>query len=128
MTPTEIRIAVAEECGRNGWWCPQCKKLVDEHSLGYQCRHANCTESAQQAPNYPFDLNAVHEVEKLLSQHPDKEHSKYLIELEKVLVRDNKVKGLKLFVSRADFLFVVVRATALQRCEAFLRVKGRWEE
>lgn len=29
MTPEQMRIAIAEACGRNGWWCPQCKKLCD---------------------------------------------------------------------------------------------------
>lgn len=107
MTPEAQRIAIAEFTGRNGWWCPQCRKLVSEYSLGYQNRHANCSESARQSPDYTNDLNAMHDAEEHLN---GLEWASYFERIQ----RTGKATG--------------VRATAAQRAEAFLRCIGKWTE
>lgn len=111
MTDNEIRIAIAEKCGRNGWWCPQCKKLVSEYSLGYQNRHANCSESAREAPDYPNDLNAVHEV----VQQECRKNPLFLIAYHDAVMS----------VAKTEY---PLEATARQRCEALLRTWGLWKE
>ena len=61
-------------------------------------------------PNYHGDLNACAEMEKVLT---DDQHELYRIELFEIC-GDNSRK--------------IVSATAPQRCEAFLRTIGKWQE
>jgi len=109
VKPEEQRIAIAEWCGRNGWWCPNCKKLVSEYSLGYQARHANCSNSAQQMPDYLNDLNAMHEAELRLGKHIETYRSTLL----KVCYKMNTW---------------ACEATAAQRAEALLKTLNLWKE
>lgn len=71
-------------------------------------------------PDFPNDLNAIHEAEKGLDEHdadtniPIQEanwRSRYSIALVRITNKSNPFD-----------------ATALQRCEALLRTIGRWEE
>lgn len=119
MNDTEIRIAIAEACGRNGWWCPQCKKLVSEYSLGYQLRHANCTESARQMPDYPNDLNAMHEAIKTLNKRQLYRFSYELCALTGFNFTDFDAN------SNSDLTYLIC-ASARQWAEAFLRTIGKW--
>lgn len=114
MTDDQQRIEIAEFTGRNGWWCPQCKKLVSEYALGYQNRHANCTESAMQTPDYLNDLNAMHEAEKTLIDASVRYD--YLSTLDSVVGHPKEAT------------FAAVHATARQRAEALLRTIGKWQE
>jgi hypothetical protein len=66
-------------------------------------------------PDFPADLNACHEMEKALSSVERFEFAREL----------NDITGAG-WVDEADNLFIVAHATAAQRCEAFLRVKGKW--
>jgi hypothetical protein len=115
MSEQEINLAIADACGRNGWWCPQCKKLVPEESLGYQCRHANCTESARQAPNYVGDLNAMAEAEETLT---DEQLVTMHDRLGCIIVGQSAMKN---YMARDRWVW---RGTARQRAEAFLRTLG----
>ena len=67
-------------------------------------------------PDYPNDLNAMHEAEKTLTQE---QWDEYEIDLGEVVWKD-------------DMSFINTRkrtgATAAQRAEAFLRTIGKWEE
>ena len=100
MTDPEIRISIAEACGwyrlrsapeyfaPRGW-------VYGKHTYGK-------LRTADQLPNYPGDLNAMHEAENSLD---DAQSQSY-----------------------AERLGYDIHATARQRAEAFLRAMGKWEE
>lgn len=102
MTPEEMRIAIAEKCGykvvgykQNG------EPVFDDpdgiRSFGFEVGF----------PNYPYDLNAMHEAEKLLSAN-------------NAAVYANNLRRLLGFHQLT--YFDLCHATALQRAEAFCRV------
>ncbi len=93
MTPDEQRIAIGAACG------------LTRESLG---------PDWDKLPDYPNDLNAMHEAEKTLSEN---ERCKYADHL---LGNGAGEDGLDLFDA--------VHRTAAQRAEAFLRMKGLWRE
>lgn len=101
MTNEQIRIAVAEACGLKLTSVPP--TWYDQHS--------------RLIPNYPTNLNACAEMEKMLDREQSQIYSNHLGE---ILLRDfiNKEQGGKLQHKW--------HATALQRCEAFLRTIGKW--
>lgn len=69
-------------------------------------------------PDYATDLNAMHKVEKtLLEDHKDNWW-------ESALCKDYEIE----LVRNAPLFFSSLHATARQRAEAFLRVKGLWED
>lgn len=69
-------------------------------------------------PNYPSDLNAMHEAEKTLVGDSC---FKFLDALQDVIARS--------FPNGNDSVFwTCVHATAAQRAEAFLRTIGKWED
>lgn len=72
-------------------------------------------------PDYPNDLNAMHEAEKMLTVESG-QVGKYLYELEKVCV----VSGCEARNKNQQLRFI--RATAAQRAEAFLRTLNLWKE
>lgn len=72
-------------------------------------------------PNYPYDLNACAEFERLLD---GRDVGQYLAELWFLILRDNQKD--KQYEEAREF--AKVTATPLQRCEAFLRVKGKWKK
>lgn len=113
MTNEEINIAIAESLG----WTkivvneirivgapPKCPPPYDEYGL--------------LVPNYAADLNACHEIEKTLD------------EMLAVHIRGVGV------CTKAEIYYDMlgglcdqpVRATARQRCEAYLRTIGKWKE
>lgn len=103
MTNDQINRAIAEACG----W-----SQVGHN--GYQPVWANSKGerwAESHLPDYANDLNAMHEVEELLS---DLEYDLFLgslIELCIVVGRER-----------------INSATASERAEAFLRTIGKWEE
>lgn len=103
MTPTEIQSAVAEEMGffyRDGCYYTDLKVPI----------------VAQKVPNYPFDLNAMHEAEEGLNSSDRVRYYWMLAQVVNSLQTADKIT------------FTLIHATALQRAEAFLRVKGKWKE
>lgn len=64
-------------------------------------------------PNFPEDLNACHEFETAMS---DEKHITFRAQLAEVVG------------DVAYFCRKFTSATARQRCEAFLRLHGQWEE
>lgn len=107
MTPTEINAAIAELCG----WVNI--RFVSGEPMG---RPPKTTDRYEVVANYYGDLNATHEaeVQKELHHYPKREqYYPLLIEV------TNRIdgKGYPLWM-----------ATAPQRCEAFLRLHGRWVE
>ena len=106
MTKEEQRIAIAEACG----W-----KNVDAgfgRVRGVTTRHKGTLSEFDvcvDVPNYPFDLNAMHEAEKVLTREQEKEYD-YQLE-----------------AACCPFEYGW-HATASQRAEAFLRTIGKWKE
>jgi len=119
MTPESQRIAIAEACGWK-WESPFSPRKKFNDLI-----HPSGTKRGGMArvwkdgalggtglPDYPADLNAMHEAEKSLTDAQMMEYADYLY-----WSKDGK--GL---IRRA------LRATAAQRAEAFLRTIGRWDD
>ncbi len=98
MSPEKQRIAIAEVCG---WSKADAKR-------GY-----TLSQFTEQVPDYLNDLNAMHEVEKSISNELWDCFYNQLARITKAEQSDD----------RGFFC-----ATARQRAEAFLRVMGKWEE
>jgi hypothetical protein len=116
MTPEVQRIAIAEACG----W-----KNVDAGSgrvWGVTTRHKGTPSEFDvcvDVPNYPFDLNAMHEAENFL----------FPVEISDLYSPDL----VKEYASYLPHMCIghpggAMRATASQRAEAFLRTIGKWKE
>ena len=129
MKPEHQRVAIAEACGWTArhyahkcdgatiFRCGTCGGIGHSNCYGngqgaisFSCSVSPCCEEAV-PPNYPFDLNAMHEVEKWLTGYQ-----------QTVTYSDNlmKIVGYHTFDS--------AHATAAQRAEAFLRTIRKWEE
>ncbi len=102
MTPeqiTEMRVAIAEKCGfepsrKGDWWNTPNGNQVFESEL----------------PNYPADLNAMHEAEKVMTYEQAENYEDSLVGICGGDVSSN-LRG----------QFFIFHATALQRAEAFCR-------
>ena len=111
MTPKQQRIAIAEACG---WHHTH---ITGNCPCGIHPKlKSDSDDYQQQVPDYPNDLNAMHEAEKTLSQYN----------------RDTYGRKLACLKSSEGFddtsHFTSCHATASQRAEAFLRTIGRWIE
>jgi hypothetical protein len=111
MTAQQINQAIAEACG----WTDVHFSLAatdefptERRVVGIPPRH--CTHDV--APKYCFDLNAMHEAEKMLFPYYATVYSNKLA----------KVTGAEMSDDTDYFC-----ATARQRAEAFLRALGKWE-
>jgi uncharacterized protein YbaR (Trm112 family) len=109
MKPEHQRIAIAEACGwvmhsRSSW----------EHPEGYT--HQNWG-GLLACPDYLNDLNAMHEAEKRLLLGALEDFSLYCKWLERVVQEQEAI----------PFMCWIVKATAAQRAEAFLKTIGKWE-
>ena len=118
MSDDEMRVAIAEACGwkehpsKQGWiW------------LGEQPQPSGLN----QPPDYPNDLNAMHEVEKALTNAQRRYYPEALIAVHP-LHYDPREKqfGTEIEDDTAMKLFLLVNMTAAQRAEAFLRTIGKW--
>lgn len=99
MNEAQQQIAIEEACG---WTCDRQGNWMDINKK-YGIRGL--------PPDYPNDLNAMHEAEKFIPRSKWTRYCQYLAELGCGSVR-----------------FVSVHATASHRAEAFLRTIGKWEE
>ena len=99
MNNEKQRIAIAEACG----WKPN--PFI---------RDMSGQVFPQSPPDYLNDLNAMHEAEKMLTEHQWDEYERVLR-----LVCD----GCSYFEGAGKEL---LHATAAQRAEAFLRTLGKW--
>ena len=106
MTEEAQRIAIAEACG----WT----EISDWGAGGINGKHPT-GPWVEVIPDYLNDLNAMHEVEKMLT---NRQKEKYLD------ILSDFTEG------RRDTSYVwhdTVFATAAQRAEAYLRTIGKWE-
>lgn len=113
MTEIEQRTAVAVVCGWED--ILMCRGKL----RGYPPKGTLLTSDDDAAflPDYPNDLNAMHEAEKTLTSK-----ACYIYELCKVC---GGLRGTVIWnvMEVEPFVF----ATASQRCEAFLRTVGKWK-
>jgi hypothetical protein len=112
MTNIEINQRIAEACG----WKP-CKYCA-AGSGSKTWRTPDDTGCRESLPNYTTDLNEMHYAEQGLTPDQWQAYFDLLVEL---------VAGSAENPRHADYP-KVVRSTARQRAEAFLRTLGKWEE
>jgi hypothetical protein len=120
MTIESQQIAIAEACG----W-----KYTDNDPEQYpywlspkgDSRYGNPLDAnlfPKAFPDYLGDLNAIHEAEKL-------------VDIDRYVVNLCQVHGIlqtELFYANSHgTMFLLLRSTAAQRAEAFLRTIGKWE-
>ena len=117
MTPGQQRIAIAEACGWTvtHWKVNPFDVIATKDGTEYLLKHL---------PDYLNDLNAMHEVEKVLW------------DTGKAMEFTNQIVGIVCSArgfrwdkgTSDDHLMCLSHATAAQRAEAFLRTIGKWEE
>lgn len=101
MKPEAQRIAIAEACG-----------IVSKDQWGplYRTQHG----IVRDCPDYLNDLNAMHEAERTLT-------TDQLVQQAEWIGACSNEMHMKAWV-------ILLKATAAQRAEAFLRTLGKWEE
>ena len=100
MTNEQINAAIAEACG----W----KEVRVNGGAGVYKGFDNGAELRPDIPDYCTDLNAMHEAEKFL--------------------RDaNLLFEYGMHITNSHHYEYLLRATARERAEAFLRTLGKWE-
>lgn len=106
MRPEKQRIAIAEACG----WAPlKTTSIFSWRDAEGFLRHEI------EIPDYLNDLNAMHEAEKILTEED---------QWKQILLLAGNPDETKMGLIE---LRKVVRATAAQRAEAFLKIIGKWE-
>lgn len=116
MTPEQQRIKIAEVRGwSNVKIYPRSESNKrhsgDTESIGIGCRHPSWGGGSCSVPNYPYDLNAMHEAESALNLNQWDAYESHL----------------KSITAQAG-VYSPIRATAAQRAEAFLRTLNLWTE
>lgn len=121
MTDQQIRIAVAEVMG---WRFV--RKERDDNRMIDPKGHYSSTDSI---PNYPADLNACHEMEKILTREQRIEARWHLVQITDdnyTTWEPHEYKTLDIWEMSLSDIDACLNATARQRCEAFLRTLGKW--
>lgn len=127
MTSDEMRIAIAETIG---WKQCEVEEMAMHYSGGMRPRIFKLFKLfkrwflnppslfVESPPNYPEDLNAMHEVEKAFAPADLDVYENFLIEtLARHKNTDNSVSS-----------EMIWHAAAHQRAEAYLRMKGLWKD
>ena len=109
MKPEEQRIAIAEACG----WTTIGRIDQYDPPVGFPAGKLTVAGNQRSLPDYLNDLNAMHEAEIGMEPSTFKKYSS-------VLIAD--VIGWSAYNNE----HIAIRATAVQRAEAFLRTLGLW--
>lgn len=112
MTPEAQRILIAIEV----WRRIGCHHWADALAEGYK-RHGDAADLTG-VPDYPNDLNAMHEAEKVLLSEKWTEYWHHVFD------GNRRYQG---SVSAPSVLYML-HAIAAQRAEALLRTLNLWEE
>lgn len=113
MTDNEIRIAIAEKCG---WKLDDGGIHYRDPEGFYRPTGSMLNFKAGGLPDYPNDLNAMHEAEKTLNNEKVNLWYRYANELSFGVWRDSLPDA------------HLINATARQRAEAFCRTLGIWKD
>lgn len=118
MKPSAQRVAIAEACG---WWVEEYKSDFSTPKTRWvsPSGERQSIGSSDGIPDYLDDLNACHEMEKVLSKDDWDEKFYYWLGF---VVSGGQTTGLW------EWRKMSVHATAPQRCEAFLRTIEKWQE
>jgi hypothetical protein len=115
MTPEQQRIAIAEACG----W-----RIKRRDITGFNVWEPDaklpaqlCNNLENKIPNYLYDLNAMHEAEKMLDDEQDLDYSESL----------ELVIGARWSANNSCDMQRFRSATAAQRAEAFLKTLNLWK-
>lgn len=125
MTDNEIRIAVAEACGYETMmaspdlmWNKKENRAVIKPGTKVEAARLRMKMEyvigKQTLPDYPNDLNAMHEA--VMAQPPQM----------RLTINQQLMESLR--PNEAYIMDRTINATARQRAEAFLRVLGKWKE
>lgn len=141
MTPQEQQIAIAEACGwwwaRNGfgewylyppghvkftpdWMSANSNPSPDDKNDG------RVSGGMHNFPDYLNDLNAMHEAEKVLTLEQKHDYLEHLI-----CLLEREIPEFEMWwedhQAYCEGMYTTY-ATAAQRAEALLRVKGKWKQ
>jgi hypothetical protein len=125
VTDNEIRIAVAEACGYETMmaspdlmWNKKENRAVIKPGTKVEAARLRMKMEyvigKQTLPDYPNDLNAMHEA--VMAQPPQM----------RLTINQQLMESLR--PNEAYIMDRTINATARQRAEAFLRVLGKWKE
>jgi len=109
MTPEQQRVAIPKALG---WHTIQRNPLYPDDSSKIAGFHSGDFTALYGIPDYLNDLNACHEMEKVLDEDQQEVFLMYL----------------GAYDHDSDAGWNAFHATAAQRCEAFLRTLGLWQE
>ena len=115
MSPEKQRIAIATACGWTDCLFPLASNVSLPFTERVLCGIPPHSTIHKPLPDYLGDLNACHEMEKVLTEKGVNEWWSYVA----FINRHNP---------RPFGTETAVHATAAQRCEAFLRTLGLWTE
>lgn len=123
MSPTAQRIALAEAHGYKWFQSPHNK----EQKVLARCQdEADCVGLGQWlwrlTPDYLNDLNAVHELEKVLTEEQLCVYAHYLAQF------TVNMPAVAWWDQSAAEVAKIAHATAAQRCEAILRTLNLWDD
>jgi len=121
MTDNEIRIAIAECLGK--FEPSKCKPSIEqleailENKSPLTVVTLEISGEIRACPDYPNDLNAMHEA---INSLPEELQFRFTEKLESVIK--------PLCGKPWTWIWLCATATARQRAEAFLRTIGKWKE
>lgn len=119
MTDSEINIAIAKACGWTFAWPTTGPSAANKSEHVNRCSWSRPNGwKLERLPNYCHDLNAMHEAEAMITVG---EIGRWLSNISNLVMPQSRYHPM-------DLQWWSVRATARQRAEAFLRVKGLWKE
>lgn len=120
MSPEKQRIAIAMACG---WTDIRRQRLyLGDQVWGTKLKGGE--KHRNRIPDYPNDLNACHEMEKVLSEEQKITFAGWV----NYIYLSTDIHYLAVPKARRLEVFSLVHATASQRAEAFLRTLGLWED
>lgn len=129
MTEQEQQIAIAKalgateiefsQFGGTAFWPPTAKGMLERVGLRWCYSDERPGLIYGALPRFPNDLNAMHEVEKLLRRSV-RERGEFGRVLTEICANDHS--------EGREYGRETWNATAVQRAEAFLRTIGKWKE
>lgn len=128
MTDQEIQKAIAQECGYYVIQDESCMRAFSLRCERDTLRYPWCEWEAEawlEAPDYPNDLNAMHEAERYFDDKPMDVRSLWL---DTLAVCGKWPKTRNAADLKFEVQYLQARATARRRAEAFLRTVGKWKE
>lgn len=124
MTPDQQRIAIAEARGYSRFYVDEDESMPGRYGMEFDGWKTPSGRLTTTLPNYPQDLNAIHEARKVLVTTTEL-RVKYLNTLRAIVGRrcPKNTVGAPL-VSDYD----LVNAEAWEHAETLVKVAGKWVE